>query len=55
MNLSDGAREIGAAMLALQIDRNYKSEGLETSGGGTEKEMDSALGHPRRSMVLLDP
>lgn len=43
----------GAAMLALHMDKGYKSENLETSGGGTEKEMDSALGHPRRSCQLL--
>lgn len=39
-------------MLALHMDKGYKSEKLETSGGGTEKERDSALGPPRRSAVL---
>ena len=31
-------------MLALLMDKGYKSENLETSGGGTEKGTDSALG-----------
>lgn len=42
----------GATMLALLMDKAYKSENLETSGGGTEKGTDSALGLPRRSAVL---
>lgn len=41
-----------ATMLALHMDKGYKSEKLETSGGGTEKERVSALGPPRRSAVL---
>lgn len=50
MNLSDGVGEAGAAMLALQVGRD-KSGNLETSRGGTGKEMDSALGPPGRSTV----
>ena len=39
-------------MLALHMDKGYKSEKLETSRGGTEKERDSALGPLRGSTVL---
>lgn len=51
MNLSDGVGEAGAARLALQVGRDDKSGNLETSRGGTGKEMDSALGPPGRSTV----